>query len=80
MMTKALITAKRIFNVAGPVAAVFGGLVWMYKTGRDSGLSLMCKWLETHDEVVVTQDIGETFKVVKKSLDGTEHDDMEEGA
>lgn len=74
MMTKVLIRAKRIFNVAGPIAVVCGGMVWIYKTGRDAGLSVMCKWLENHDEVVVTQDIGEDFKVVRKALDGTEND------
>ena len=72
MWTKLIIKGRRAFNVVGPVAAVLGGLAWMYQTGKSEGLGLLCKWLEQADEVVVNQEVGEPFKVVRCSLDGTE--------
>lgn len=68
-MGKILRTAKRLVRVVIPGALVAGGALALYKEGKKRGMHELCDWCDNHGSVVIQNDLGPDFQIVKQDME-----------
>lgn len=69
MQKRIWVVCKKILSIVGPGAMIAGGSVLLYGSAKRNGMGEICDWCDKRGFVVIQNDLGPDFKIIKTDLE-----------